>query len=132
MRGKKSFLILAAIVAVLLLTLKFGYLEGFQSGGSASGVDTFTLFYADWCPHCKDVKPVFKSWGADKGSVQVNGKTVFVKAVESSEPNAKEQMEAAGVKGFPSFMLFKADGKKIEFQGDRSPTGWESWLKQNV
>ena len=131
MRGKKTFLILAAVVAILLLALKFGGLEGFQSG-SASGVDTFTLFYADWCPHCKDVKPIFKSWGADKGSVQVNGKTVFVKMVESSEPNAKEQMEAAGVKGFPSIMFFKADGKKMEYQGDRSPSGWESFLKENV
>ncbi len=131
MRGRKSLIILAVVVTVLLLALKFQAFEGFQSG-SGSGVDTFTLFYADWCPHCKDVKPIFKSWGAEKGSIQVNGKTVFVKMIESSEPNAKEQMEAAGVKGFPTMMLLKADGKKIEFQGDRSPTGWESFLKQNI
>ena len=131
MRIKNSFYTLAAVVVVVLLLLKFGVVgsEGFADAG---GVDTFSLFYADWCPHCKTVKPEFNSWGAEKGSVQVNGKTVFVKMLEADAAGTKEKMNEAGVKGFPTFMLFKANGQKVEFDGDRSPAGWEAWLKKNV
>jgi len=133
MRIKQSFYTLAIVVVVALLALNYMYnrSEGFADAG-ASGVDTFTMFYADWCPHCKTVKPEFKNWGADKGSVQVNGKTVFVKMLEADAAGTKEKMTEAGVKGFPTFMLFKSNGQKVEFDGERSPAGWESWLKKNI
>jgi thiol-disulfide isomerase/thioredoxin len=134
MRIKQSFYTLAIVVMLSLLLLNYMYSpsEGFASSAGGEGVDTFTMFYADWCPHCKTVKPAFQSWGADKGSVQVNGKTVFVKMLEADAAGTKEKMTEAGVKGFPTFMLFKSNGQKMEFEGDRSPAGWEAWLKKNV
>ncbi len=133
MKIKQSFYTLAIVVVIALTLLKYSSMssEGFADS-SSSGVDTFTMFYADWCPHCKTVKPTFKNWGADKGSVQVNGKTVFVKMLEADAAGTKEKMNEAGVKGFPTFMLFKSNGQKVEFDGDRSPVGWESWLKKNM
>jgi thiol-disulfide isomerase/thioredoxin len=133
MKIKQSFYTLAIVVVIALLLMKFGFFgsEGFANP-SAGSVDTFTMFYADWCPHCKTVKPEFKSWGAEKGSVQVNGKTVFVNMLEADAPGTKEKMNEAGVKGFPTFMLFKSNGQKVEFDGDRTPSGWESWLKKNM
>ena len=96
--------------------------EGFQ-GGDAS----FTLYYADWCPHCKTVKPVFADW-SKAGSVQINGKSVTTKMVEESQNTDK----SVPVKGYPTFLLKKSDGSYVEFSGDRSPSGWESWLAQNL
>lgn len=102
--------------------------EGFQSG--SDGVNTFALYYASWCPHCKDVKPIFEEWGASKGSVQVNGKTVFVKMFEESKD--KDKMAGKPVRGYPTFLLEKADGTIKESNEDRSPEGWMKFLKANV
>lgn len=98
-------------------------LDGFTSGGS-----TFTMYYASWCPHCKDVKPVFEQWATSQSnSMSVNGKSVTLQLVEESKMDKSES-----VKGFPTFLLKKTDGTTAEFSGDRSPSGWAAWLKSNL
>ena len=118
---------LAVTFVILLLLLRY---TSTRQEGFASGSDEFVLYYADWCPHCKTVKPVFKNWGAEKGSIQVNGKTVLVKMYEAD--TNPEEIKKADVKGFPTMILHKANGQKVEFEGDRSPSGWESWLKAHL
>jgi thiol-disulfide isomerase/thioredoxin len=114
--------------AIILALVLLGYWY-FKSSEGFEGADTFTLYYADWCPHCKTIKPVFSEWSSKK-SIEVKGKTVFLSMVEAdTEP---EKVSAAGVKGYPTFMLKKADGTSVEFNGERSPSGWESWLKSNL
>lgn len=98
---------------------------GFESFESAP---SFTMYYADWCPHCKTLKPVFKEW-SKKGSVVIGSKTVFVEMVEvDTNP---EKVKGKPVKGYPTILLEK-DGKFTEFDGDRTPAGWESWLAENL
>jgi len=123
--SKKTLMYAAAFLAVVVLAYYFApmWREGFSGGAS------FTLYYADWCPHCKSIKPVFSEWSSKK-TMEVNGKTVSLEMVEADTDKAKVQ--AANVKGFPTFMLKKADGTSVEFSGDRSPSGWESWLSQNL
>jgi thiol-disulfide isomerase/thioredoxin len=125
-QNQKKFLMIAGVVFVALYVLRlyFGQPEGFQSG-----VDSFTMYYADWCPHCQTVKPAFKEW-SNKGSIQVNGKTVFLQMVEAE----KDADKAVGkpVKGYPTFLLETAGGKFKEFDGERTPQGWESWLAKNL
>ena len=128
MKQTKYFLILGAALAVFLL-LAVVYrpsLQGFESG---AGADTFTLYYADWCPHCKTVKPIFKDW-SKKGSIEVNGKPVFLTMVEAD--SQADKLQGKPVKGFPTFLLEKADGKFVEFEGERTPSGWESWLNKHL
>jgi thiol-disulfide isomerase/thioredoxin len=110
--------VLVAILFVISLSKRF---EGFEGGA-----DTFTMYYANWCPHCKDIKPVFKKY-SKSGSVTVKGKTVFVSMVE--EKQIKSDVK---VKGFPSFILQKADGTTIESDAERTPDGWTQWLGENV
>jgi thiol-disulfide isomerase/thioredoxin len=124
-------LIILGVTFVVLLFLKYNVVrdsyDGFQSG-----VDTFTMYYASWCPHCKNVKPIFKSWGADKGSIQVNGKTVFVKLVEEQEMKA-DDLNKSLVRGYPTFILNRAGNSAgMEFDGERTPEGWASWLGTKV
>ena len=124
----KYFLILLAAAAVLLLVAVVGKpAEGFSGGGA--GVDTFTLYYADWCPHCQTVKPTFKSWSS-AGSTKIGGKTVFLQMVEAD--TNPEKLKGKPVKGYPTFLLEKADGQFKEFDGDRTPAGWAQWLAKNV
>jgi thiol-disulfide isomerase/thioredoxin len=120
-------LILGAVIVAVLLYLKFTSYEGF-----ASGTDNFILYYAEWCPHCKTVKPIFDAWGASKGSVQINGKTVFVSKVEADAAGSKEKMAGKNIRGFPTIMFEKADGKVIEYTGERNESGWEEFLKKNI
>jgi thiol-disulfide isomerase/thioredoxin len=119
------FLILSLIILVGLLLLKYG-VSGTE--GFASGTDKFVMYYADWCPHCQTVKPKFKDW-SKKGSVQINGKTVFVEMVEEKE---KDKLAGKPVRGYPTFLLEKANGEFKEFEGERSPSGWEKWLQSNL
>jgi thiol-disulfide isomerase/thioredoxin len=113
----------AVIVLVLLAIRYFNCSEGFE------GADTFTLYYAKWCPHCKTIAPVFKDFSKD-GSVNVGGKTVFLTMVEADED--ADKMKGKPVKGFPTFLLEKANGQSVEFDGERNPEGWKSWLAKNL
>jgi thiol-disulfide isomerase/thioredoxin len=122
----KYALILFAALAVLLL---IGVIGKPSEGFSGDGVDTFTLYYADWCPHCQSVKPTFKEWSSS-GSTKVGGKTVFLSMVEAD--TNPEKLKGKPVKGYPTFLLEKADGSFKEFNGDRSPSGWTEWLTKNV
>lgn len=97
--------------------------EGFSEG------DSFTLYYADWCPHCKAVKPVFAQWSSS-GSVTVKDKTVMTTMVEAD--TSPDLVSQAGVKGFPTMMLRKANGTTMEYKGERTSTAWEEWLASNL
>lgn len=90
--------------------------EGFSSG------NTFALYYADWCPHCKTVKPAFESWMSKQTMVRA-------KMYEADKDSAA--VKAAGVKGFPTFQLTKQDGSVVECSA-RDPSGWEAFLKENM
>lgn len=123
----KKILCVATIILLILFALRWARssFEGF----SGSGTDTFTLYYADWCPHCKAVKPVFQSWSEQK-SISVKSKTVFLQMVEAdTQPDV---VAKNNVKGFPTFMLQRADGTTKEFNGERTPEGWKSWLEANL
>jgi thiol-disulfide isomerase/thioredoxin len=112
------------VVAILVVLSLVKSMDGFADGGSDA--PTFTMYYADWCPHCVKVKPSFKKF-SENGSVTVKGKTVFVSMVEE-----KEITSDVKVKGFPTFVLKKADGTTIDSDAERTPDGWKQWLSENV
>jgi thiol-disulfide isomerase/thioredoxin len=128
----KSKVLLGIALVVILLAMKFMYTEGFANPESGKGTNSFVLYYAEWCPHCQTVKPLFKSWGADKGSVQINGQPVFVSMVEADAQGSKEKMAGKNIRGYPTFMLEKADGQVVEYTGERNASGWEEFLKKNL
>ena len=132
MNTTKVLLIAGAVVAILvLLTFASRGAEGFIAGFGTAGappVGTFTMYYADWCPHCKSIKPEFSKFAAN-GVVTVNGRNVAVRMVEESE---KDKMAGKEIKGFPTFMLQTADGKTVEFQGDRTPDGYLKFLEEQL
>jgi thioredoxin domain-containing protein 5 len=117
-------------VLVVLFALRWMWLrrEGFTaSGDSGAGADTFSLYYVDWCPHCKTVKPGFEEF-AKNGFVTVAGQNVKVQAVECE----KEPEKAAGknIKGYPTILFEKGSGQTVEYTGDRTPEGYMAFLTQ--
>ena len=131
MRAIPRYVLIVGVVLIILSLLGVIYSQnmGVRVDGFQSGVDSFTMYYADWCPHCKTIKPAFKDWSS-KGSTTIGGKTVFLNMVEADSSPAK--LAGKPVKGYPTFLLEKADGSFKEFDGDRSPDGWTSWLKSNL
>ena len=121
----RNLFIGAAVIVLVLLAIRY-----FSKGGEGfEGADNFTLYYAKWCPHCKTIAPVFSDFSKD-GSINVGGKTVFLTMLEADEDAAK--MKGKPVKGFPTFLLEKANGQNVEFDGERTPEGWKTWLAANL
>jgi thiol-disulfide isomerase/thioredoxin len=127
MKIRFIYLIGVLIGLLVLLRLVHRSREGFESGSNAA--DTFTLYYAEWCPHCKTIKPAFEEWSKN-GFVTAAGKNVKVRMVEQSEK--PEEVASKGIKGFPTFMLETADGKTVEFQGERTPDGYLKFLEEQL
>jgi len=118
------------VVAVLLIVIALynrNVIQGFVSGGLGSE-PSFTMYYVDWCPHCKAVKPLFTDF-MGSGTVQVNGKPVKC-AMVNAETNP-DAVKGLNIKGYPSFLLNK-DGKLIEFNGQRNADGFMSFLNENT
>jgi len=88
---KLGKVILLSVVVVFLLAMigviAKGSVQGFVGGFGDAGappVASFTMYYADWCPHCKTVKPEFEAFSKN-GIVTVNGKNIAVALVEESD-----------------------------------------------
>ena len=88
---------------------------------------TFTLYYADWCPHCTHVKPVFRKY-IGNGIKKVNGKKVIVRMIEEKQMTP----DSPRIPGFPSFILETEDGLIVPFNGRRTPTDWDLFLDENI
>ena len=130
---RRNLLLLIGAVVLVLVAIRYGYFrEGFTSSAgpiSTQGADIFSLYYVDWCPHCKTVKPAFEEF-AKNGFVTVAGKNVKVRAVECE----KQSELAAGkpIKGYPTFLLETAGGKTVEYQGDRTPEAYMKFLEEEL
>ena len=130
----KTILIGLLILAILALLSLYGLgisygngIQGFQN--PAPGKNTFTLYYADWCPHCKSVKPEFTEF-SKTSPIQVGNKNCEIRLVDA----AKNPDAAKGkpVKGFPTFLLETTDGKIVEYQGERNTSGWLEFLNSKL
>ena len=132
---KVTKVILLSVVVVFLLAMigviGNGSVQGFIGGFGDAGappVGSFIMYYADWCPHCKTIKPEFADF-SKRGVVTVNGKNVAVAMIEESD---KEKMAGKNVKGFPTFLYETAAGETVEYSGPRTRDAWMDFLGKTV
>jgi thiol-disulfide isomerase/thioredoxin len=77
------------------------------------------LFYADWCPHCKNLKDTWEQLG--KTAVFFN-----ILAFNCAAPDNKIHLDKITkampdlVKGYPTIVLLSRSGKIQHYTGDRS------------
>lgn len=64
-------------------------------------------FFADWCPPCKAISPVFEQLS---GKHAVEGQLAFVKV---NVDNVKELAVQYRITAMPTFLFFK-DGEKVD------------------
>jgi glutaredoxin len=77
-----------------------------------------TLYYADWCGHCQAFKQIWKD--IKKQIDDFNAKNEHkIKYEEYEATTQKEEVDKAGVQGFPTIMI-SHQGKISEYQGPRT------------
>ncbi len=128
-RMKPSLIALLAGVVIFIVLIRMANTsEGFQAYGETNARGTFTMYYADWCPHCQTVKPLFKDF-MGTGVVKVNGIPIKVRMVEEKEHQKGVDPD---VKGYPSFLYSDAAGRVVEFNGPRTADGFMQFLKEKI
>ena len=130
----KVILLVILTVALLALVAMFFFgsrlVQGFQTqSGPGPAMNTFTMYYADWCPHCQTVKPEFTEF-SKTGPIEVNGKPCQVRLVDAAKN--PEAAKGKPVKGFPTFLLETTDGQVLEYQGERNTNGWLAFINSNL
>ena len=132
MCGLFIIVILLIVIAVFNHFTKSQYLiEGFWERTENVNTQTndnekyyLTLFYADWCGHCKKMKP---EWDKFK-----NGKYGSnCKEYESSELTS-EMSEKYNIQGYPTILLLKEDEVIQKYDGGREQIDFEEFIKQYV
>lgn len=81
-------------------------------------------FWAEWCGPCKAMSPI-----VDEVAGELASKLKMVKVNIDESPNAPTKY---GVRGIPTFMIFK-DGKVVDTKvGSMSKTALADWVKGSI
>jgi thiol-disulfide isomerase/thioredoxin len=122
------------ILLIILVVLYFVYdkflKEGFetQSGNLEDQLNSGTklvLFYADWCGHCKKIKPVW-----DETAKEVNVDEVKMIKVNCGEGTDEDQriMKKYSIDGYPTIIKF-VNGKASLYQGERDSDSFKEMFQ---
>lgn len=81
-------------------------------GANDDKVAQLYLFKVDWCPHCKQAKPIFDEAEKNPTNKNYNGYTVVFKTVDcEAEPELADKFK---IEGYPTIKLVK-DGQVFEY-----------------
>lgn len=95
-------------------------LEGFTANTTTGG-SNLMLFHADWCGHCKKMKP---DW--DRASREFPGRCMEVE----SESITEEHRNKFNINGYPSIFIVR--GETIEeWNRGRTFEDFKSFLQEN-
>jgi thiol-disulfide isomerase/thioredoxin len=66
------------------------------------------MFSADWCPHCKNARPIWEETKSKYSDTLVNNqKVVFVdvNCTDDADPKVQSLIQQYGIQGFPSVKM---------------------------
>ena len=101
----------------------------FSKGGEEQ-VAIVNMFSADWCPHCRAAKPVWKEVKSEYNGKVINGKTIKFVIIDCTKQDAKVQnlLKEHDVKGFPTIKM-NAGGKTYDFEAKVTKPALEQFLQ---
>ncbi len=112
------FIILFGIIVLYFMFCK----KPLKIGGSKN--DIFVLYYVDWCPHCRNIKPEWSKLEKE------NLDNVTIKKINCEE-NEKISQEK-NIEGFPTIQLEKANGEIIPYEDNRDYDSFIVFLNNNL
>jgi thiol-disulfide isomerase/thioredoxin len=102
-------------------------MEGFaESGAKSIGTLTCTMYYVNWCPHCKDAKPEWAKLTQALNGKMLNGKKVLITSVDCEK--FPEMAKRQNIGGYPTFK-FDLDGRQLQFQGERKFDAFKRFIE---
>jgi hypothetical protein len=132
---KKSHLptlFISVLVLIVLFYLYNRYLkEGFEC--SPEEVDshimqedvTLVMFYADWCGHCKTLKPV---WNEAAKKANTDKKRMVMIDVGGKSAEQQALIDKYEIDGFPTILIFQ-NGQHEPYSGKRDVDSFLNKLK---
>ena len=118
---------LLIVIVLLILVGIYTYidsrqfiLEGFTSNNENGS--KLVLFYADWCGHCKKMKP---DWNKAKSEFPNRCQDIEHKQI------TQEHQDQYDIKGYPSIFTVNKDGEIEEWKGGRSYSDFRNYLNNN-
>jgi thiol-disulfide isomerase/thioredoxin len=123
--------IVVAVIALIGFWLYKNVLPKLRKEGMAGAVGgasksvTATLYYTEWCPHCKSVKPEWTQLKQALDGQVISGKAITIAAVDCEADKAAAT--AAGVKGFPTIQI-TVDGQTTDYTGDRTFAAFKAFI----
>jgi protein disulfide-isomerase-like protein len=121
----RTLMIIGALIIIYLIYKNY-LKEGFESSASKFEKDLtndtkLVLFYADWCGHCKQFKPI---WNETADEVNKGGKKIMISVdVGGKDQESSKISEKYGVDGFPTVVIFSNGSKSGMYNGDRTKEG---------
>ena len=110
-----SLVILLIVYYVYTTYLKEGF-ENIDLDNETKSGKQLVLFYADWCGHCKKIKP---EWDQAATEIKDKDKKMLKINCGGGSEKEKELMEKYNIDGYPTIILFK-DGKPSPYEGARN------------
>jgi thiol-disulfide isomerase/thioredoxin len=111
-----SLAVVILVVGSLLIVMNKK--EGFATSGVR-----MILYYAPWCPHCKDMMPEWESFV--KQATDAKLPMTFEKVNSDEKP---EVVKSKGIQGFPTIRVEK-DGKEQDYDGARTAAAMLKFAK---
>jgi len=110
------------VIGVLILLYIFISMNNKKTitGGNKEPL-TFILYYVDWCPHCKSVKPEWKQLEND-----LEFKDILITKINCEEDT--EIVKELNIEGYPT-ILFTQNGKTEPYEGGREYGDFKEFLK---
>jgi thiol-disulfide isomerase/thioredoxin len=101
-----TFLLVAVLVVLYFIYTTFRLDEAFEASDFPNNLKSdgkqLVLFYADWCGHCKKLKPVW-----DETALELGDKKMIEVPVGGGTPEEKKLMKDYNVNGFPTIIIFE-------------------------
>jgi thiol-disulfide isomerase/thioredoxin len=125
---RNYFLIIFALVVLYVLSssaynnkssnLRIDY----ENFGSTRSMPQLKLYYANWCGWSKKFLP---TW------TELEKKVKNVKLIKIDCENESNKAQCQNIPGYP-FLVLEKDGKKINYNGDRSYNDVSKFLNKNT
>ena len=114
-----SLVVFAILGLVTMYALGMSYgrgIQGFQN--SAPATNTFTMYYADWCPHCRNAKPTIDNFEREYNNKEIANKTIKIVRVDCTDSEltaVSKQISDFNVTSFPTVKIKDSDSNTFEF-----------------
>jgi len=91
---------------------------------------SLSLYYANWCGHCKSFKPTWEEIINDENNKHfVNFNTVDCSG-DKPETSINKTPNGTEIDGFPT-IIFSKNGRDIVYNGQRSKNSLEEFIQNN-